>query len=79
MQVRRNVLDVSFHVGQVRRLTPHPHTSSHPHSPTRHSGLGLHSNNPFQYQSIISELKGEIGRLKEKINSEVKKKTIKRL
>ena len=37
-QVRRNVLDVSFHV--------------------------------TQYQSIISELKGEIGRLKEKINVE---------
>merc|ERR1719367_257893 len=36
-KVRRNVLDVSFHVGQ--------------------------------YQSIISELKGEIGRLKEKIES----------
>merc|ERR1719150_3330362 len=36
-KVRRNVLDVSFHVGQ--------------------------------YQSIISELKGEIGRLKDKIDS----------
>ena len=36
MQVRRNVLDVSYHVSQ--------------------------------YQNIIAELKGEIGRLKEKIN-----------
>ena len=38
MQVRKNVLDVSYHISQ--------------------------------YQNIISDLRGEIGRLKEKIQSE---------
>ena len=38
LQVRKNVLDVSYHISQ--------------------------------YQNIISELRGEIGRLKEKIQSE---------